>query len=275
MTDRLRLTITGCGSSPGVPRINGDWGACDPTNERNRRLRAAAIVERIGDRGTTTVAIDTGPDFRTQMIGAGIKRLDGVIYTHAHADHIHGIDDLRGYFLAQRQRIDIFADHPTMTRLKHAFSYCFETPAGSAYPPIVEPHIIGHDEPVTITGEGGALSFQPLPQQHGDIVSLGFRIGPIAYCSDVSGFSEHTAALMTGLELLVIDALQYRPHPSHFSLGEALEWIERLAPRKALLTHMHTPLDYETVRRETPDHVEPAFDGQIFEIDLTGQEQGL
>ena len=275
MTDRLRLTITGCGSSPGTPRINGDWGACDPANPRNRRLRAAAIVERITDHGTTTVAIDTGPDFREQMISAGITRLDGVIYTHAHADHIHGIDDLRGYFLSQRQRIDIFADQPTMARLREGFGYCFETPAGSAYPPVLESHIISHDEPVTITGEGGPLSFQPLPQQHGDIVSLGFRVGPLAYCPDVSGFPDATAALLTGLELLVIDALQYRSHPSHFSLGEALEWIERLAPRKALLTHMHIPLDYETVRRETPDHVEPAYDGQIFEIDVTELEQGL
>lgn len=273
MTDRLRLTITGCGSSPGVPRINGDWGACDPQNPRNRRLRAAAIIERISDQGTTTVAIDTGPDFRTQMVRAGVSRLDGVIYTHAHADHIHGIDDLRGYFLAQRERIGIHADETTMQRLRDAFGYCFETPAGSAYPPIVEPHIIGHDEPLTITGEGGPLSFQPLPQQHGDIISLGFRVGPVAYCPDVSGFPDNTAARLSRLELLVIDALQYRPHPSHFSLGQALEWIGRLAPKKALLTHMHIPLDYETVRRETPDHVEPAYDGQIFEIDLAEPEQ--
>ena len=272
MADRLRLTITGCGSSPGTPRIIGDWGACDPANPRNRRLRAAALVERISARGKTTVAIDTGPDFRAQMIAAGVGRLDAVVYTHAHADHIHGIDDLRGYFLAQRKRIDIHADQPTMDRLRQGFEYCFETPAGSAYPPVVEPHIISHGEPFSIEGEGGPLTFRPLPQQHGDTVSLGFRVGPVAYCCDVSGFPEATVALLGGLDLLVIDALQYRSHPSHFSLAEALEWIGQLDPKRALLTHMHIPLDYDTVMHETPSHVEPAYDGQMFEIELPETE---
>src|SRR5690606_2953261 len=130
-----RLTITGCGSSPGVPRIVGDWGDCDPTNPKNRRRRAAAIVERISQLGTTRVAIDTGPDFREQMLLAGVDRLDAVVYTHAHADHIHGIDDLRGYFLSQRRKIDIHADQPTLARLMDGFRYCFETPPGSSYPP--------------------------------------------------------------------------------------------------------------------------------------------
>ena len=269
MADRLRLTITGCGSSPGTPRIIGDWGACDPQNPKNRRRRAAAIVERISAEGEVTrVAIDTGPDFRDQMLDAAAAHLDGVVYTHAHADHIHGIDDLRGYFLAQRRRIDIFADEATLARLREGFGYCFETPPGSAYPPIVEPHAIEHGAAFTVDGAGGPLTFEPLPQIHGDIVTLGFRIGPVAYCPDVSDFPAETAARLSGLDVLVVDALQYRPHPSHFSLSQALGWIAELKPKRAILTHMHIPLDYEAVMAETPDHVEPAYDGLQVELPL-------
>ncbi|WP_421925270.1 MBL fold metallo-hydrolase [Neoaquamicrobium sediminum] len=267
MAGRLRLVITGCGSSPGTPRIVGDWGNCDPSNPKNRRRRAAALVERISESGEVTrVAIDTGPDFREQMLDAGATHLDAVVYTHPHADHIHGIDDLRGYFLVQRHRIDIHADKPTLERLRDAFGYCFETPPGSSYPPIVTPHVIAHDTPFTIDGAGGPITFLPLTLMHGDILSLGFRIGGLAYCSDVSDFPEETAAQLEGLEVLVVDALQYRPHPSHLSLAQALDWIERLKPQRAVLTHMHIPLDYEAVRAETPDHVEPAYDGMVIEI---------
>lgn len=269
MADRLRFTILGCGSSPGVPRINGDWGACDPANPRNVRLRCAAMVERIStEGGITRVVIDTGPDFRAQMIAAQVSRIDAVVYTHPHADHIHGVDDLRGYALVQRRRIDVYADRGTMERLVQAFGYCFSTPPGSNYPPILEPHLFGHDEVVVIEGEGGPLAFTPLPQVHGDILSVGFRIGPMAYCPDVSAYPERTVERLAGLDLLVIDALQYQRHPSHFSLAEALEWIEALKPARAVLTHMHTPLDYDTVMRETPAHVEPAYDGMVFELDL-------
>lgn len=268
-SDRLRLTITGCGSSPGTPRIIGDWGACDPANPKNRRRRAAALIERISASGEITrVAIDTGPDFRDQMLDAGATHLDGVVYTHAHADHIHGIDDLRGYFLSQRKRIDVYADALTLTRLRDGFGYCFETPPGSSYPPIVEPREIDHAMPFMIDGPGGAVTFEPLPQIHGDTITLGFRIGPIAYCPDVSDFPEETVAQLAGLDLLVVDALQYRPHPSHFSLAEALSWIVRLAPKRAVLTHMHIPLDYATVMAETPENVEPAYDGMMIELPL-------
>lgn len=267
MADLLRLIITGCGSSPGTPRIVGDWGNCDPANPKNRRRRAAAVVERISASGEVTrVAVDTGPDFREQMLDAGATHLDGVVYTHAHADHIHGIDDLRGYFLAQRGRIDIYADKPTLERLREAFDYCFETPPGSNYPPIVKPHAIAHDVPFTIDGPGGPITFEPLTQIHGDILSLGFRIGDLAYCPDVSDFPQETAARLTGLDVLVVDALQYHPHPSHLSLAESLEWIGRLRPRRAVLTHMHVPLDYARVQAETPDNVEPAYDGMVIEV---------
>ncbi len=261
-TANQRITLLGCGSSPGVPRISGDWGACDPANPRNRRRRAALLVEQFTeDGGKTTVVIDTGPDFRDQMISAGVERIDAAVYTHSHADHIHGIDDLRGYVITQRMRIPIHADRSTMNRLREAFRYCFETPPGSGYPPIVDAHMIENtDHPIVIEGAGGPIALLPLEQMHGDITSLGFRIGDVAYCCDVSGFPDQTVERLSGLETLIIDALQYRTHPSHFSLGEALEWIERLQPARAILTHMHTPLDYDKVQSETPDHVEPGYD---------------
>ena len=211
MADRLRFTILGCGSSPGVPRITGDWGNCAPGNPKNRRMCTAALVQRIAESGaTTTVVIDTGPDFREQMLLASVRCIDAVIYTHPHADHIHGIDDLRGYVLEQRRMIDIHADLTTMARLREAFGYCFETPQGSSYPPIVKAHLIDPERLVTIEGEGGALTFEPLLQIHGDIHSLGFRIGQLAYCPDISDFPDATAARLNGLEVLIVDALHYR-----------------------------------------------------------------
>jgi phosphoribosyl 1,2-cyclic phosphate phosphodiesterase len=267
VADRLRLTILGCGSSPGTPRITGDWGLCDPANPRNRRMRASALVERIArNGGVTRVVIDTGPDFREQMLMARVPRLDAAIYTHSHADHIHGIDDLRGFVLEQRRLMDVYGDTPTMTRLRQGFGYCFETPPGSFYPPILRGHLIDHAVPVVIEGEGGPLTFEPLPQFHGEIITLGFRIGGIAYCPDISGFPDTTAARLADLDVLVIDALQYKTHPSHLSLGQALDWIARLAPKRALLTHMHVPMDYATVLKETPDNVEPAYDGLALEF---------
>lgn len=270
MAYRRRFTILGCSSSPGVPRINGDWGACDPENPRNRRTRAAFMVEQIApDGGRTTVVIDTGPDFREQMIAARVERIDAVLYTHAHADHLHGIDDLRGYFIMQRRRIPIYADALTMERIRQGFGYCLETPPGGNYPPIVEPRLIENmEEPIVIDGPGGPIRLMPYMQVHGDIHSLGFRIGGVAYSSDVSDFPPETIPRLGGLDMLVIDALQYHYHPSHLSLEQALDWIARLAPKQAVLTHMHTPLDYETVRTETPPNVEPAYDGMTFEFEL-------
>lgn len=263
---RMRFTILGCGSSPGVPRIGGDWGACDPNNPKNRRRRAALLIERIAPGGTTTVVIDTGPDFREQMIDAGIGSADAVVYTHAHADHIHGIDDLRSFVINTRHRVHIWADSVTSERLMEAFGYCFETPEGSSYPPILREHRITPGETIHVEGEGGTISLLPFEQPHGSIHSLGFRIGDVAYCSDVSDLDDRALPHLQGLDCWIVDALQYKPHPSHLSLEQSLVWIEHLKPKRAILTHMHTPLDYETVRRETPEHVEPAYDGMTFEV---------
>jgi phosphoribosyl 1,2-cyclic phosphate phosphodiesterase len=271
---RRRFTILGCSSSPGVPRLNGDWGACDPSNPRNRRLRASFLIEQIApDGGRTVVVVDTGPDFREQMIAAQVQQVDAVLYTHAHADHLHGIDDLRGYFIMQHKRIPIYADAFTMERIHQGFGYCLETPAGGSYPPIVLPRVIETlDDPIVIDGPGGRIPVQAHRQEHGDIHSLGFRIGNIAYCTDVSDFPAESVQKLSGLDVLIIDTLQYKYHPSHLSLEQALSWIEGFAPKRAILTHMHTPLDYETVMRETPAHVEPAYDGLVFEAEVPEDE---
>ncbi|QLF70474.1 MBL fold metallo-hydrolase [Peteryoungia desertarenae] len=274
MSSYRRFTILGCASSPGVPRINGDWGNCDPNNPRNRRTRASFLIEQIGpDGGKTVVVVDTGPDFREQMIRAQVETVDATFFTHAHADHVHGIDDLRGYFITAKRPIPIYAEPYTMERIEQGFGYCLKTPPGSSYPPIVEPRIIQDlDQPIHIDGAGGVIEILPLVQQHGDIISLGLRIGNVAYCCDVSDFPAKTIERLSGLDVLIIDALQYRPHPSHLSLDQALQWIERCGPKRAFLTHMHTPLDYDTVMAQTPAHVEPAYDGLSFDvaIDRTG-----
>ncbi len=267
MSDVLRFTILGCGSSPGVPRIGGDWGECDPSNPKNRRRRCSLLVQRVSRDGHfTNVIVDTSPDLREQALSAGIGELDGVLFTHSHADHIHGIDDLRGFVMNMRRRVDVYADATTMERIQEAFGYCFETPPGSEYPPIADAHPIAPGEPVTIEGKGGTLTALPITQVHGRIASLAYRIGGLGYSPDVSGLDAEAERLMQGLDVWIVDALRPRPHPSHFSLAEALQWIERLKPKRAVLTHMHVNLDYETLRRELPENVEPAYDGMVIEL---------
>ncbi len=266
MVARLRFTILGCGTSTGVPRIGGDWGACDPNNPKNRRTRCSLFAEQFGGGDEPTrVLFDTSPDMRQQVLRAGVGAVDGVFYSHSHADHIHGIDDLRGFAMIMRRRVEVYADRPTMRRLKTAFGYCFQTPPGGDYPPILNGHEIEPGKTVTITGAGGPLAVLPLLQDHGSIQSLGFRIGNLAYSPDVNGLPAATVAELQDLDVWIVDALRHKSHPSHFSVEEALAWIARLKPKRAILTHMHVDLDYDTLRRALPAHVEPAFDGMILE----------
>lgn len=265
---RLRFTLLGCGSSPGVPRIGNDWGACDPGEPRNRRRRASLLVERVASDGArTVVVVDTGPDFRDQMLTAGVGWADGVVYTHAHADHIHGIDDLRSFVINRRRLVDVYADDTTMDRLSEAFGYCFRTPPGSNYPPICRRLRIAAGEVFAVDGPGGLLEILPFSQHHGEILSLGFRIGGFAYSSDVSRMPEASLPMLGGLDIFVVDALRYMPHPSHLSVDEALDLSARLAPRRTVLTHMHNDLDYATLAGRLPEGVEPGFDGMTFELD--------
>jgi phosphoribosyl 1,2-cyclic phosphate phosphodiesterase len=258
----LTFTILGCGSSGGVPRPALGWGACDPNNPKNRRRRCSLLVERHGaDGGTTRVLIDTGPDLREQLLDARVDHLDAVLYTHEHADHTHGIDDLRPLFMHARRPIDIYVDEATSRALHGRFGYCFMTPPGSDYPPIVREHRLMPYRPVTIHGKGGPIVALPFLQEHGDIPALGFRFDNVAYSSDLNDLPPESEERLAGLDLWIVDALRYRPHPSHFSLADALAWIERLAPKRAILTNLHADLDYEVLRRELPRHIVPAYDG--------------
>ncbi len=258
----LRLSILGCGSSAGVPRVGVGWGACDPTNPKNRRRRCSVLVERIApDGAATTVLVDTTPDLRDQLLGADVRRLDAVLYTHEHADHIHGIDDLRPLAIVQRQRIPVYADRMTSELLQMRFGYCFETPAGSDYPPILKMRHLQAGMSTVVEGPGGSVEALPFRMIHGDIDALGFRFGNIAYAPDVSRMPEESLRHLQELDVLIIDALRYTPHPTHFSVSEALELIGQVKPRRAILTNLHTDLDYETLSRELPPHVEPAYDG--------------
>lgn len=264
---QMRFTILGCGSSPGVPRIDGAWGACDPANPRNRRRRCAMLVQRLGaDGGQTDVLIDTGPDLREQMITTGLTGLDGVLLTHDHADHTHGIDDLRILSYNRRHLIDVYFDAATGAIVRRRFDYCFATPEGSAYPPIIRGHVIAPGEAISIAGAGGAIVAVPFRQLHGDISSLGFRFGGLAYSSDLHHLPDESLPMLEGLDVWILDALRYTRHPSHFSVEQALEWIARVKPKRAILTHMHMDLDYETLRRELPEGVEPAYDGMCIEL---------
>jgi phosphoribosyl 1,2-cyclic phosphate phosphodiesterase len=261
----LRLTILGCGSSGGVPRVGQGWGACDPANPKNRRRRCSVLVERLGPGGATAVLIDASPDLREQLLDAEVKRLDGVLLSHPHADHTHGIDDLRPLCLVMRRRLDVYMNELTSLIVRRAFSYIFESPEGSSYPPIANELRLRAGKPCRIEGPGGAIEATPFDLDHGEISALGFRFGALAYTPDVKQIPEASLPFLEGLDLWIIDALRYRPHPSHFSLDDALHWIERMRPRRAILTNLHTDLDYGTLRASLPKHVTPAYDGMRVE----------
>lgn len=262
----MRVTILGCGSSGGVPRLGGVWGACDPNEPRNARRRCSALVERITDAGTTSVLIDTSPDMRSQLLDADVGRLDAVLYTHAHADHVHGMDDLRMIVINMRKRLPVWADQPTHDALMDRFGYAFIQPEGSMYPPILEMNLMDGD--IEINGAGGPLKFTPFAVPHGGMDALGFRVNNVAYLPDVASIPDKMWTHLEDLDCWIVDALRRDPHPTHSHLEQTLGWIEKMQPKRGVLTNMHNDLDYATLAAETPDHIDPAYDGMQLEFPL-------
>ncbi|MGZ8363956.1 MAG: MBL fold metallo-hydrolase [Caulobacteraceae bacterium] len=269
MSGVLEVTILGCGSSGGVPRADGEWGACDPANPKNRRSRCSMLARRKSGEGgdETTVIIDMAPEMRDQCAAAGVKRIDAALITHDHADQTHGIDDLRAFFIRQRQLTPCYMDDFTLQRLTSRFSYIFSPESG--YPAICEARRLPpHGERWAIEGPSGAIPVTTFDQDHGAIRSVGYRLGPVAYSSDVVDLPGESLAVLDGVDLWIVDALRYRPHPTHFNVDQALEWIERVRPRRAILTNMHMDLDYAELTARLPDGVEPAYDGMRINLPL-------
>jgi phosphoribosyl 1,2-cyclic phosphate phosphodiesterase len=262
----IKLTILGCGSSSGVPRIGNNWGDCDPDEPKNRRSRCALLVEKSGENGCTTVLIDTGPDMRNQLLSAEVTHLDAVLYTHAHADHLHGIDDLRAFLLRTGEKMSVYMDAETYERAEAAFGYCFKTPADSNYPPILAHQLITPGNSIEISGAGGTITFEPISVAHGTINALGYRIENAAYFPDVSDFSDDNLESLKKLDLLILDCLRRRPHPSHFCLDDSLVWTKKIAPKHAVFTNLNDNLDYGSLSAELPEFIVPAFDGMCLKL---------
>lgn len=267
---KLRATILGSGSSGGVPRIGNHWGACDPAEPLNRRTRCSMLVEQWDDDPAerTVVLIDTSPDMREQLLRTDTDWADGVLYTHDHADQANGIDDLRMLALNRRRRVDVWMDKATTATLTSRFSYCFTQLPGSGYPAILNHHLIEAPlAPIAVEGPGGTVTAIPFDQDHGEIRSLGFRIGPLAYSSDLVDLPEESFGAVEGVECWVVDALRYTPHPSHAHVDKAVGWIERISPKLGVLTNLHIDLDYRKLAAELPEGIIPAYDGMVLEFD--------
>jgi phosphoribosyl 1,2-cyclic phosphate phosphodiesterase len=255
----MRVTVLGCGGSGGVPLIGGNWGACDPDDPRNRRRRVSILVDWNG----AQILVDTSPDFREQLLDAGVRHLDAVLYTHAHADHLHGLDDLRGMNRLMQRPIDVYASADTLCQIEERFGYAFVPlkPGSSFYKPTLVPHAV--DGPFAV---GDAAPIVPFEQDHGFSTTLGFRFGRFAYSTDVVELDDRAFEVLAGIDTWIVDCLRYEPHPTHSHLEKTLGWIERVGAKRAYLTHMDIGFDYDELKRRLPPHVEPAYDGLVIEI---------
>ena len=263
---KLCFTILGCGSSGGVPRLGGHWGDCDPENIKNRRRRCSLLVEKISSKGTTSLLIDTSPDLRDQLLDANIGVLDGIIYTHFHADHVHGIDDLRMIAFNMKKRLPVWADSDTGINLKARFAYAFEQTTESAYPPILDLNLINSN--FDVSGPGGNILCEPFLVNHGNINALGYKIGPLAYLPDVSEMTKMAWQAIRKTECWILDALRRTPHPSHTHLEKSLYWIRKSKVKSAVLTNMHIDMDYDTLLAELPEGTVPAYDGMKISFEI-------
>ncbi|MCJ8322429.1 MAG: MBL fold metallo-hydrolase [Rhizobiales bacterium] len=263
----LKFTILGCGSSSGVPRITGDWGACDPDEPKNRRRRCAILVQKTNDNGTTTILIDVGADIHAQLLGLALPMLDAVLLTHEHADHTHGIDDLRAFAQDSRQQIPLYMTDQTFADVGQKFSYCFTQLEGSYYPAILKRIEMNYDQAFDIDGAGGSIHVLPVKVTHGAIDVAAFLIDGVMYSADVSDIPENSLYAFENLDIWLIDCLRPRPHVSHFGLDDSMEWIDKLRPARAILTNMTGELDYKTLKDQlalTNKNIIPAYDGMVF-----------
>ncbi|VAV88468.1 Metal-dependent hydrolases of the beta-lactamase superfamily I; PhnP protein [hydrothermal vent metagenome] len=267
---KISVRILGCGSSGGVPRIGNRWGDCDPSEPKNRRSRCSILLSTTepGDASPTHILVDTSPDMREQLLSAGnIRHINAVLFTHDHADQTHGLDDLRQVAYMMRERIPVYMDEITSQTLFRRFAYVFEQAEDSAYPAILN----GIDMPplgktFLVAGKGGDIPVTPFAVEHGPTFqALGFRFGSIAYTPDVSDIPAPSVAALQGVDTWIIDALRREAHPTHFHLDLALEWIKKIKPRRAILTNMHVDMDYQSLCKELPENVVPAFDGMVVE----------
>ena len=257
----MKVTILGCGGSSGTPAIDWGWGKASPDNPKNRRLRPSVLVEEGGSR----LLVDTSPDLRQQLLNAEVRTLDAVLFTHYHADHLHGIDDLRPINRMLNAPLDAYADAETLDAIASSFSYVFEPLAEDAkvyYKPTLIPHEVKDRDAFRV----GEIDVSAFVQDHGYCDTLGFRFGPIAYTTDVVELPEHAFDMLDGIEAWIIGVLAEKPHPTHAHVDKALDWIGRVRPKRAVFTHMSGLFDYDELAARLPDGVEPAFDGMVIEV---------
>lgn len=269
----IRVHVLGCGSSGGVPRIDGDWGLCDPANPRNRRTRCSILIERAAgldalEAGISTrLLVDTSPDLRHQMLSTGFHAIDAVAYTHTHADQCHGIDDVRAFVYRRRAQLSTIASPDTAADLVSRFGYIFKTPDGSLYPPLLDLMPVASGGTFEITGAGGRIEGVIFDVEHGDTPCSGFRIGPLAYTPDVSGIDDDARSIIADAGLWILDTLREEPHPSHAHLDMALDWIGDLKPAMGVLTNLHVDMDYQALLETLPPGVRPAYDSLSITLD--------
>jgi phosphoribosyl 1,2-cyclic phosphate phosphodiesterase len=273
VTAILEVVILGSGSSGGVPRADGNWGACDPANPLNQRSRCSLMVRRPSEAGPerqTTIVVDASPEFRLQTAAAGAKRLDALLMTHDHADQAHGIDDIRAFALRQRARIPVWMDGATRESLMRRFGYIFV--GEGYYPAIADIHDLPpHEQAWSVQGPSGPIPVVTFDQDHGGARSVGYRFGNLAYSSDVVDFPEHVFQALEGLDVWIVDALRYTPHPTHAHVERTLEWIARVRPKRAILTNLHIDLDYDELTSRLPPGVEAAHDGLTLTLEIEGE----
>lgn len=250
--ERVKIRILGCGASGGVPMVGRGWGRCNPDNPKNRRLRTSALIRSEGQ----TILIDTSPDLRAQLLSAQVERIDALLYTHAHADHLHGIDDLRSINRVMQKAIPTYANEHTMFEIKERFKYIFKDDDGFLHP-LLTPHVLNAEDSFHV----GNVRVHSFTQEHGSIETLGFRVGDIAYTTDVNRFKGNAASFLKNLKVWIVGAMTELPVPTHASLEEIKAWTEEFKPEQVYLTHMSPQLDYDALCKILPGNIRPAHDG--------------